>query len=461
MADKRRLNWQSVWAALLLSACAVPSPPPREDLVKEAMPNVAVPASWQAAQFGGSVVQADWWHGFGDQQLDALIDEALANTPDVRIAAARVERASAYATAAGAALMPVVSGLARGGGKMSGDNSGLTGWAVHVSWEADLWGRVRAQREAAKEQVAAAEADRIWARQSIAAAVARAWFVAIQARLVDSLLRRSLEANERLVALANDRQRVGKGDGLDVVQAEANVLATRDALRQAALAIDQSRRALESLLGRYPAAALQTAERFPDVALEVPTGVPSELLERRPDVIAAERRVSAAFDNVTVAKAARLPRLSLTAGINSVHSELFVLQNHENPTFSAGASLFGTIFDFGALAAQVDVRSAERKEAVARYAQTALNAFSEVEGALANNVALAERHDLLAQQAQRQQEALRLAQERLRVGSGDQRAVLQQQLALYLVLQQQLTVDAQQRIERVNLLLALGGGLET
>ena len=461
MANERRLNWQGVWAALLLSACAVPSPPPREDLVKEAIPNVAIPATWQAAQFGGSVVQADWWHSFGDSQLDALIDEALANSPDVRVAAARVERASAYAAAAGAALMPVVSGLARGGGKLSGDNSGLTGWAVHVSWEPDLWGRLRAQREAAKEQVVAAEADRIWARQSIAAAVARAWFVAIQARLVDSLLRRSLEANERLVVLANERQRVGRGDGLDVTLAEANVFATQDALRQAALAIDQSRRALEALLGRYPAAALQAAERFPDVALEVPAGVPSELLERRPDVIAAERRVAAAFDNITVAKAARLPHLSLTAGISSVNSDLFVLQDRSNPLFSVGASIFGTIYDFGALAAQVDVRSAERREAVARYAQTALNAFTEVEGALANNVALAERREILAKQARSQEQALKISQERLRVGSGDQRAVLQQQLALYLVLQQQLTVDAQQRIERVNLLLALGGGTET
>lgn len=445
----------------LLAACAVPTPPPRDELVQEALPGYAVPAAWQAAQPAGAAQSADWWRGFADPQLAALIDEALANNVDLRVAAARVERSQAYAVAAGAALTPVVSGLARGGGKMSGDQSGLAGWAISASWEIDLWGRVRAQRDAAAVQVAAAEADRVWARQSIAAAVARAWFGAIEARLIDELLQRTLRDGEQLVALANERLRVGKGDAYDVAQLQADVTATRDAQRQARLAVEQSRRALEALLGRYPAAQLEAAQAFSEVPLDVPAGLPSQLLERRPDIVAAERRVAAAFGNVTVAKAARLPRLSLTAGVNSISSDLFVLQDRDNPIWSAGASIFGPIFDGGALAAQVDAREAERKEAVARYAQTAQAAFAEVEGALSNGVALAERRGILAAQAQSQEQSLKLAGERLRVGQGDLRAVLQQQLALYGVRKSQLRIDAQQRIERVNLLLALGGGLES
>jgi NodT family efflux transporter outer membrane factor (OMF) lipoprotein len=445
---------------LLVSACAVPPPPARDELVKEALPAYTPPPGWQAAPAAGTVPGGDWWRGFGDPALDALIAEALANSTDLRIAAARVERSAAYAAAAGAALTPVVGGLARGGGKMSGDQSGLSGWAITASWEIDLWGRVRAQRDAATELVGAAEADRIGARQSIAAAVARAWFSAIEARLVEELLQRTLRAGEQLVALAYERQRVGRGDASDIAQLEADVLATRDAQRQARFAVDQSRRALEALLGRYPAAALQAAERFPDLALDVPAGLPSQLLERRPDIIAAERRVAAAFQNITVAKAARLPRLSLTAGVNSVSSDLFVLQDRDNPVWSAGATLTGVIFDAGALAAQVDVRSAERREAVARYAQTAQAAFGEVETALSSSVALVERRGILARQAQTVERSLQLAQDRYRVGQGDLRAVLQQQLEVYSVLKSQLRIEAQQRIERVNLLLALGGGLE-
>jgi multidrug efflux system outer membrane protein len=451
----------SAAAAVLLSACAVPAPPARDELVKEALPTYAVPAGWQAAALPGAAGAGDWWRGFGDPALEALIDEALANSTDLRIAAARVERSTAYAAAAGAALAPTIGGLARGGGQMSGDQSGLSGWAITASWEIDLWGRVRAQRDAATDLVGAAEADRIGARQSIAAAVARAWFSAIEARLVDELLQRTLRTGEQLVGLANERLRVGKGDAFDVAQLEADVLAARDAQRQTRLAVDQSRRALEALLGRYPAAALQAAEQFPALALDVPGGLPSQLLERRPDIVAAERRVAAAFNNITVAKAARLPRLSLTAGVNSVSSELFVLQDRNNPVWSAGATLSGVIFDAGILAAQVDARNAERREAVALYAQTAQAAFGEVESALSSSVALVERQGILARQTQSQERSLQFAQERYRVGQGDLRAVLQQQLALYNVRKTQLRVEAQQRIERVNLLLALGGGIET
>jgi len=453
-------TWATLATALLLSACAVPPPPAREDLVKEAMPAYVLPPAWQAASAPGAA-GGEWWRSFGDAALLALIEEALANNADLRVAAARVERSRAYASAAGAALYPVIGGLARGGGQMSGDQSGLSGWAITASWELDVWGRVRAQRNVATEQVAASEADRIGARQSIAAAVARAWFSAIEARLVEELLQRTLSTGEQLVTLARERQRVGNGDGSDVAALQADLLAMRDAQRQARLAIDQSRRALEALLGRYPAAALKAAERFPELALDVPAGLPSELLERRPDIIAAERRVAAAFHSVTVAKAARLPKLSLTAGVNSISSDLFVLQDRDNPVWSAGGALAGVIFDFGALAAQVDVRSAERQEAVARYAQTAQAAFGEVEGALSSSIALVERRSILATQAQSQEQALQLSQERYRVGKGDLRAVLQQQLLLYDVRKSQLRIEAQQRIERVNLLLALGGGLET
>jgi len=457
----RRITCAASAAAALLAACAVPSPPPRDELVKEALPGYTVPEGWRAAQPAGAASNADWWRSFDDPALARLIDEALANNVDLRVAAARVERSQAYAAAAGAALTPIVTGLARGGGKMSGDQSGLSGWAISASWELDLWGRVRAQRDAATQQVAAAEADRIWARQSIAAAVARAWFGAIEARLIEELLQRTLRDGEQLTSLATERQRVGNGDAYDVAQIQADVLATRDALRQARLAVEQSRRALESLLGRYPAASVEAAQEFPPVSLDVPGGLPSQLLERRPDIVAAERRVAAAFGNVTTAKAARLPRLSLTAGVNSVSSDLFVLQDRDNPIWSAGATLIGPIFDGGALAAQVDAREAERKEAVARYAQTAQAAFAEVENSLSSSIALAERRGILARQAQSQELSLKLANDRYRVGQGDLRAVLSQQLALYSVRKNQLRVDAQQRIERVNLLLALGGGLET
>jgi outer membrane protein TolC len=187
-------------------------------------------------------------------------------------------------------------------------------------------------------------------------------------------------------------------------------------------------------------------------------GVPSELLERRPDVVAAQRRVDAAFNLIGQADAARLPRLSLTAGLSSITSETFVLQNRDNPQLGVGATLFATLFDAGGLEAQADARRAQQKEAAAVWAQTGLKAFGEVEGALASEATLRDREPLLIAAVRQNDDALALEKTRYRVGSNDMRSVLQQQLALYSSRSALLRVQADQHVNRVNLHLALGGG---
>src|SRR5204863_648509 len=130
----------------------------------------------------------------------------------------------------------------------------------------------------------------------------------------------------------------------------------------------QALRSLELLLGRYPAAEIAVAQRLAPMPAAVSVGMPAELLERRPDVIAAERRVAAAFSRVGEAKAARLPRIALTAGGSNISSDVFVLKDRSNPAFSFGANLVAPIYQGGVLQAQVEIRTAEQKEAVADYA---------------------------------------------------------------------------------------------
>jgi outer membrane protein TolC len=192
----------------------------------------------------------------------------------------------------------------------------------------------------------------------------------------------------------------------------------------------------------------------------IPAGMPSELLERRPDVVAAERRVAAAFYRVEEAKAARLPRISLTASGTSVSSELFVLKNHSNPVWGVGASLLMPIFTGGALESQVEIRTAEQKVAVGDYGRIGARAFGEVENALSSEFTLDARGAVLRQAEAENQRALELANVRYRVGSSDLRAVEQQQLAVYAARTSLLRVESEQRVQRVNLYLALGGGWE-
>ena len=192
----------------------------------------------------------------------------------------------------------------------------------------------------------------------------------------------------------------------------------------------------------------------------MPAGLPSELLERRPDVVAAERRVAAAFNRVGEAKAARLPTIALTTGVSSISSELFVLQDHDNPVWNLGASLLVPLYKGGALKTQVEIRTVEQKQAVAAYASIGLRAFGEVENALSAEIAARDRERILAETLSHSQRALEIVQTQFKVGSTDLRFVNERQLALNTTSAALIRVQAEQRVQRVNLHLALGGSFE-
>jgi NodT family efflux transporter outer membrane factor (OMF) lipoprotein len=444
----------------LLAACAVPPAPKPADYGKQALPTLQTPAQWTAGQVNGAVA-AGWLSTFDDQQLKSLVTEAVANNPDLRVAAARVQVAAEYAQLADSTLWPQVNLLARGGGKMSGDSSGLAGVGLFANWELDLWGRARSQKAAQYATYASAAADAEYARQSVAALTAKAYFLAVEAGVQQQVAESMVTSAEQLSTLAGQREQVGSGDGYEAALARASIETFRDTVEQFKLAREQALRALEALLGRYPAAQVQTATELARVPGPVPAGLPSELLERRPDVIAADRRIAAAFYRTFEAKAARLPRISLTASVNDISSDLFVLKNRDNPVWSAGASLMLPVFTGGALKQQVKIRTAEQKQAIAEYGQVGARAFSEVENALSAEFAAKRREDVLTRAVGENQHALDLSNVRYRVGSGDLRGVQQQQLALYASRTALVRVQTEQLVQRVNVYLALGGGFDT
>ena len=448
------------FAAVLVAGCALKAPPGKDEVRGEALPNLKTPERWTARGGSSSAVVNGWLAAFNDRELEALVGEALEFNPDLRVAAARIEQAAGYAKAAGAKLYPQVNLLARGGGKASGDGSGLQGVGIVAGWEVDLWGRIRSGREAATLQYVSVQLDTEYARQSIAALVAKSWFLATEARLQKANAESMVAAADQLTGFARDRERIGKGDSYDVALAQASLETYRDAVQQLDLAYQQALRALEALAGRYPAAAAGVAAQLPAKPDPVPVGMPSELLERRPDVVAAERRVAAAFYRVEEAKMARLPVISLTASVTSISSDLFVLTSHANPIWSFGAALFAPLFTGGALEAQVEIRTAEQKQAVAEFGRIGVRAFGEVENALSSEFTLDERAAILARAVTENERALEFANTRYRVGAGDLRAVQERQLALFSARTALTHVRAEQLVQRINLYLALGGNFE-
>jgi outer membrane protein, multidrug efflux system len=447
--------------ALAASGCRLRPEPPVSEVHAQVLSNLEVPTAWEAGRAEAGEVEKGWLERFNDAQLQALVAEALTYNSDVLVASARVEQAAAYVKVAGGELYPAVNAIARGGDDSSSGTSGLEGVLVSASWEIDVWGRVRYGVRGARDQYAATQADYQFARQSLAALVAKSWFLATEATLQRSLAQEMVASAGRLQNLAQQRLRVGIGSEYDVALARVNVETYRDSLLQIELSLQTSLRALEILLGRYPAAGITAASQLPALGQPVPSGLPSELLERRPDVLAAERRIGAAFNRTQQARAARLPRISLSGSGSDLSSDLFELRDRDNPVWRVSGEVFAPLFSGGALRAQVEVRTAEQRQAMAAYASTALSAFNDVENALSSELSMQSRELVLQAAVTSAEQALQFAETRYRVGAGDLRSVQQEQLADHSARMNLLRVQSERRIQRVNLHLALGGDFFT
>jgi outer membrane protein, multidrug efflux system len=461
-----RILLGALLGAGLLAGCATKSPPTPAEIRQQSgtLTNLALTNPWKAAVVSTNAIQDNWLTSFGDLQLDALVSEAMTNNPDLRVAATRVEQAAQYVDLAKAALRPAVNLVGSGGWNMGGGdvNSALQGVSLGASWEPDLWGRMRYGRNAAQATHASTQADFEFSRQSLAATIAKSWFAASetwqQQRIADAMVK----AAQELVTLAAQRQKIGVGTEQDLALASASLGTYQDIARQVRLAYEQSLRALELLLGRYPAAELAARQSLSSLPGDIPAGLPLEMLERRPDMVAAERRVAAAFNRVGEAKAAMLPRIILNANFAAIQSDILQLKSDfENPTGGAGAKLIAPIYKGGELKTQVKIRTIEQKEAVAQYARLALRALGDVESALAAGQSLAERDRGLRQVLADNERALALANTSYRVGSGDLRGVQQQQLNVHAARLTLLRLQGEQLAQRVNLHLALGGSFES
>jgi NodT family efflux transporter outer membrane factor (OMF) lipoprotein len=452
--------------AALLVGCATKEPPTHDEIRQQsggAVGKVAPADGWKVGTVAAGPIQENWLAGFDDPQLSALVAEAITHNPDLRVSAVRVEQAAQYVELSKAALRPSVSVLGTGGLNMGGGDvsSALQGLSLGASWEPDLWGRLRYSRNAYQATFASAQADFEFARQSLAATVAKSWFAVIETGLQLEIADSMAGAAQGLVTLEEKRWEVGPGNEKDVMLARAGLGNYLDAAQQVRLAHEQAVRALELILGRYPAAELQARHDLPNLPGPVPAGLPLEMLERRPDLVAADRRVAAAFNRVGEAKAARLPRIVLNANVAVIESSILQLkEDFENPTAGVGARLIAPLYDGGALKTQVSIRTLEQKEAVAQYARLALRALGDVENALAASRILAERSQFLQRTLTDYERALGLARTDYRIGRTDLRVVQQQHLNVYAARLALLRVQSEQLAQRTNLHLALGGNFE-
>jgi NodT family efflux transporter outer membrane factor (OMF) lipoprotein len=448
-------------ATLMLVACGAKETPRDADLTAGALPG-AVPTKGYAAEADAGKVADGWLKTFNDPQLEKLVAEAMVNNRDLAVMKARLDQAASRARQAGADLKPQVSlaaGANAGGGGSNTPHTEQMGAGLTMTWEIDVWGRMSAGVRAAQEAYASTAADTQFARESLAAQVAKGWFLAIQAVQQEDIVTRGAELRKRNMEIAIDRNRVGKASATDVALARADYAEAQDAVEKAKSGRENAARSLEILLGRYPSAELTIAAKLPELPPPPPAGLPSQLLERRPDLVAATRRVASAFNQVESAKAARYPRFAITADAGAL-SQDFKSMSLNDAFWNLGANMLGPIFDGGRLEEQVVIETAKQDEALALYGKAALEAFRQVETALTEGRRLITRVDLLASAAKDQNEAERLTKERFDAGAIDQLTLILVQERALLARLAHVAIQVEALTNRVNLHLALGGGFD-
>jgi len=451
--------------AVLLSGCPLRPPPPTTEVVGKALPQgTSIPPTWSASP-STSPVTGDWLASFHDPGLDAVVAEAIAHNLDLRQAAARVEEARQTVVVVGSQLWPQVGvniGGHRTGFKVKGksDTTNSNQEYLGIDWEIDLWGRLRSERAAAQQQFEATDLDYAFARQSLAATTAKSWYLAIETRQLLALAEENVGVYQKLLDLVKQRRAAGKVADLDVAEASASLDAAQSQLEAAQGAYSQARRSLELLVGRYPAAEIEVAQSFAPVPPPVGLGLPSELLERRPDVIAAERQVLATFRTKEAANLALLPSFSLTLEGGRLSNNVLSLLQINPWLYHGGIGMDIPIWTGGRLLAQIKIATAEEEQAVAAYGSVVLSAFDEVESTLTNGDLFAQRlrydEDALAART----EAVRIAKVRYQAGAIDLLSVLELQGVQIETHENVIKLRNAELANFIDLHLALGGSFD-
>lgn len=456
---------------LILCGCV---PTALESRMDEA--NVDAPARWHATRAGQKGVDRNWLRSVGGRELTSLVGEALDANPDLRAAAARVERASAEARIAGAGRQPSLGAegtagrseqkfvgfpFAGGGGGVPGNLSNNFGVSLNAAWELDVWGRMRAGQQAAIADLQAEAADFESARVSLAAQVAKAWLALAEANEQVALAREAMEARRILAAAVRERfERAITEDGGSAAQVrltESEVAAGEAIVAQRRQERERAIRQLELLMGRYPSGKLIAAAKLPSLSGSVPVGLPSELLLRRPDVLAVERRLAAEGGRKRQAQLARFPSIKLTGSMGTTTNALRDILSSDFGVWSLGGSLTQPIFQGGRIAGEIDKSTALERVAAADLQRVVLRAFGEVEQALAAEMFLRERESATARAAQLASDAAQRADEEFTAGTGDVLTLIDTRKQQIDTASQHAAIRRIRLDQRVDLHLALGG----
>ncbi|EDT42798.1 efflux transporter outer membrane subunit [Burkholderia ambifaria] len=462
----------AVATAVLLAGCAVGPDYHRPDTSIPAAFKEA-PAGWKIAQPADRADRGPWWTVYDDPQLDALIGKLNASNQTIAQSAAAYRQARALVTEARAAYFPTVGLTASGSRSRSGrtsTSSSASGFGssssignsysvgLDASWEPDLWGKVSRSVSAQRAGEAAAAADLANARLSQQALLAQTYFQLRTSDALQKLLDDTVKSYGDSLKLTQNQYAQGVAARADVIQAQTQLQSAQAASIENGVARAQYEHAIATLIGEPASTFSLPPNPLTAQPPITPVDVPSALLERRPDIAAAERRAASANEQIGVAIAAFFPTLTLSAtgGFqSSVWSQLFTLPAR---FWTVGPQLAATLFDAGLRAAQTDAARATYDQDVAAYRLAVLTAFQDVEDNLASQRILAQEVDVQRQAVDSAEHALAIVTNQYKAGTVAYLNVLSAQTTAFTAQQKLATISGQRMVSSVGLVKALGGG---
>lgn len=454
----------SVFTACLLSGCA-------NGLQYQAKGvDFAIPDKWESASDLQKEFHTDGWlDDFHDEQLALVVKKALKANPDLLIAAERFKYANSVLNITKASLLPNVSGdvrLSKSGTvaeinqKSYRQIQNRAGLHFDISWEIDVWGRLGALKRSQVSEVSAALSDYKSARLSYGAMTAKAWISATEAKLLAELSENILQSFEKSNELITRRFRSGLSRAMDVRLIRSEKLSAQDANMEQKRNYAESVRVLKVLMGEYPAHAMELPEKLPVLEQPVPKGIPSDLLQRRPDIAAAKNRVISADFRTVAAEKALFPSISLTSGAGTSSSALKNLLSANSLAWNIGSGLLMPIFQGGKLREEVKKKSSAAKESWLNYQKTVLNAFHEVETAIDTESVLEKREKIIKDIVTEAKASLAKAWDSYLAGNSEIMTVLDSKRSLIRARKKLISISALRLRNRIDLYLALGGGLK-
>ncbi|MDM0030833.1 efflux transporter outer membrane subunit [Variovorax sp. J22P271] len=445
----------------LLAGCAVGPTYERPPVAAPAAWRSApAAAGWQPAAPADAFDRGEWWKLFGDATLDDLAARVQISNQNIAAAVANHAQAQALVRGQRAALFPQVTldGSARRTGGRDISAATASAAALGVDWQPDVWGRLRQAVDSAQANAQASEADLAAARLSAVGDLTTNYFSLREADAELQILDDTLEGYQRSLQITRNRYAASIAAQSDVLQAEtlyANTQAERAALKRNRDALEH---AIAVLVGVAPADFSLPVAEWKMTVPGVPAELPSTLLERRPDIAAAERQVAAANAQIGIARSAYYPNFSLSGGISSSASRIGDLFNASNTLWSLGLSVAQVVFDGGAIGASVDAAKAGHEATVARYRQTVLAAFQSVEDQLTAGGSLAQQEDLRRQSSAAADRTEQQFLNRYRAGTIDYTSVVVAQVSALNSRRALLQVQVNRQVAAVTLIQSLGGG---